>query len=161
MAFNPFHSFRKHQKVCVRRADHCLHVRLYSTGSAARPIRHQLLVYSHGDTAGRKVVTLYGRDLYTNDLTAISKSRQLANEFMFAALNAAQTEASKDLQDYKPEKPDAADETFQRLSRRTERLFQARSPEEADAKSPAAPHRTRRAAASVGAGGQRPPQSGH
>jgi hypothetical protein len=127
MAFNPFHSFRKHQKVFFAILTIvCMFVFILQFGKG--DITSWFLGGSQG--RGEKVVTLYGRDLYTNDLTAISKARQLANEFIFAALSAAQTDASKDIQDYKPEKPDAADETFQRLSEGRAELFQARSPEE-------------------------------
>jgi hypothetical protein len=127
MAFNPFHAFRKHQKVFFAVLTIvCMFVFILSFG----PGDIKSWFAGAGQGRGDKVVALYGRDLYTNDLTAISKSRQLANEFIFAALSAAQTEASKDVQDYKPEKPDAADETFQRLSEGRSDLFQARSPEE-------------------------------
>ena len=133
MAFNPFHAFRRHQKVWFAMLTIvCMFVFILTGfGGKADPVSN-LLAYLAGRHEGEKVVTLYGRDIYANDLTAARKTRQLANEFMFAALNAAQTEATKDLADYKPEKPDAADETLQRLAaERFQRFGQAQSPEQA------------------------------
>src|SRR5665213_840042 len=127
MAFNPFHAFRKHQKVFFAVLTIvCMFVFILSFGPG------DIKSWFSGGSQGRgdKVVALYGRDLYTNDLTAISKTRQLANEFISVALNAAQADANKDVEDYKPEKPDPADETLQRLSAGRSELFQARSPEE-------------------------------
>ncbi len=128
MAFNPFHSFRKHQKVFFAILTIvCMFVFILQFGKG--DITSWFLGGSQG--RGEKVVTLYGRDLYTNDVTDIAKSRQLANEFIFTALNAAQKGAEKDIQDYKPEKPDAADDTFQRLATgRYELYSKAQSPEE-------------------------------
>ncbi len=129
MAFNPFHTFRKHQKVIFAVLTIiCMFVFILQFG---RGDITTWLMGGGGQGKGEKVVTLYGRDLYTNDLTLISKSRQLANEFIFTALLAAQTEAAKDFAEYKPEKPDAADEALQRLSEeRFKRFSQARTPDD-------------------------------
>jgi hypothetical protein len=128
MAFNPFHAFRKHQKVFFAVLTIvCMFVFILQFGKG--DITSWFTNARQGQ--GEKVVTLYGRELYTNDLTAIAKSRQLANEFIGAALSAAQKDAEKDVQDYKPEKPDAADETFLRLAAgRYELYSKAQSPQE-------------------------------
>jgi hypothetical protein len=128
MAFNPFHAFRKHQKAFFAVLTIvCMFVFILQFGKG------DITGWFTGGSQGRgdKVVTLYGRDVTTNDLTSISNSRQLANEFIFTALNAAQTDATKDVQDYKPENPDAADKTVQQLSEgRFELYSKAQAPEE-------------------------------
>jgi hypothetical protein len=128
MAFNPFHTFRKHQKVMIALLTiFCMFIFILQFGKG------DITTWFMGGSQGKgdKIVTLYGRDLNANDMTAISKSRQLANEFVFTALSAAQKDADKDIQDYKPEKPDAADETFQRLSEGKFDLYsKAQSPAE-------------------------------
>ncbi|HBI45463.1 MAG TPA: hypothetical protein DDY78_21805 [Planctomycetales bacterium] len=128
MAFNPFNTFRKHQKVIFAVLTIiCMFVFILQFGKG--DITH--LFSGAGQGKGEKVVTLYGRDLYTNDLTGISNSRQLANEFIFTALIAAQTDANKDIEDYKPENADEADKRLQVLSvGRRERYRDARGPED-------------------------------
>jgi hypothetical protein len=105
MAFNPFHTFRKHQKVIFAILTIiCMIVFILQFGSG--DVFSRFGIGHGGQGKGEKVVALYGRDVYSGDIEHTLQSRKLANELVLQALSTGEKTASKELNDYKPEKPD-------------------------------------------------------
>jgi hypothetical protein len=86
MAFNPFHRFRKHQKVFFAALTIvCMFVFVlqFGTGDA---IQRMLAWFGQGRGRGALVTTLYGKKIYEADLEETLRQRRLANNFMIAAV---------------------------------------------------------------------------
>ena len=79
MAFNPFHSFRKHQKaIFAVLTIVCMFVFILSFGPGD--------MFSRGRNArerGELVTTLYGRKVYQGDISRLRNQRSMANAFMY------------------------------------------------------------------------------
>ncbi len=79
MAFNPFHSFRKHQKaIFAVLTIVCMFVFILSFGPGD--------MFSRGRNArerGELVTTLYGRKVYQGDMSRLRNQRRIANAFMY------------------------------------------------------------------------------
>jgi hypothetical protein len=85
MAFNPFHRFRKHQKVFFAALTIvCMFVFVlqFGTGDA---IQRMLAWFGSGRGRGTLVATLYGKKVYEADLEEVLARRKLANNFLYAA----------------------------------------------------------------------------
>ena len=104
MAFNPFHAFRKHQKVFFAVLTIvCMFVFILQFGSG--DIFQRLL--GHGRQGkGDKVATLYGRDVYQSDLTRLGQIRSKVNQIYIAG---PVVEAVKTVMDDLVKDQDAAD----------------------------------------------------
>jgi hypothetical protein len=86
MAFNPFHRFRKHQKVFFAALTIvCMFVFVLQFGAGADPISRMLAWFGAGRNRGALVTTLYGKKVYENDLEEVLARRRLANNFMIVA----------------------------------------------------------------------------
>jgi hypothetical protein len=84
MAFNPFHAFRKHQKVIM-------------AGLVVVAMITFIFSFGPGDlfsgrqwggwrNKGKLVTTLYGRKVYESDLSLLVARREMANDFLFFVL---------------------------------------------------------------------------
>ena len=81
MAFHPFKHFRKHQKVYLAGLTIMTMIIFVFSFGAADPIQSALRwigMTRHGD----KVLDLYGKTIYTDDLDRLRMRRQLASEFL-------------------------------------------------------------------------------
>ncbi len=86
MAFHPFKHFRKHQKVYLAIVTILTMFIFIFTGFASRgadPVT-RLLLWIGGGRHGDKVLTLYGKTIYNDDLEKIRWQRQLASEFILS-----------------------------------------------------------------------------
>lgn len=84
MAFHPFKHFRKHQKVYLAIVTILTMFIFIFTGFASRgadPVT-RLLLWIGGGRHGDKVLTLYGKTIYTDELEKLRWQRQLASEFI-------------------------------------------------------------------------------
>ncbi len=104
MAFNPFHAFRKHQKVWFAGLTIvCMIVFILQFGSG--DIFQRLM--GHGPRGkGDKLTTLYGRDVYQSDLTRLGQIRSRVNQIYIAG---PVVEAVKTVMDDLVKEQDAAD----------------------------------------------------
>jgi hypothetical protein len=85
MAFNPFHTFRKHQrKLLAALAVFCMFMFVVSSGLGRGDTVYQLLGL-FGATRGRGsvVATLHGRKVTEGDLAKLRRDRDLASTFLF------------------------------------------------------------------------------
>jgi hypothetical protein len=102
MAFNPFHAFRKHQKVLLA----CITlVAMFSfilcSGLASRSdVVFEFFANLFGGRARYpQVTTLYGKTVNTAEVAALHRQRQLAQEALGAAYSLAGAELQKKLRD--------------------------------------------------------------
>lgn len=112
MAFNPFHRFRKHQKVVFAGLIlMCMFVFILSIGSGrSDPITQLMERFGAGRQRGQLVTTLYGSKYYESDLERLSRRRQAADEFLrFAMQQAAQTTVDEVEKQQKEAKPEGRD----------------------------------------------------
>jgi hypothetical protein len=85
MAFNPFHRFRKHQKVFFAILTIvCMFVFVLQFGSGD-PIQRLLSWIGAGRGRGAVVAKLYGKKIHEADLEEVLARRRLANNFMIVA----------------------------------------------------------------------------
>ncbi len=84
MAFNPFRRFRKHQKVFFAvMTIVCMITFVFSGSVPPAPIPSRTpCAGSAWPANGRRVLPLYGKKIYTDDLDKLRMHRQLANEFL-------------------------------------------------------------------------------
>ncbi len=84
MAFNPFHRFRKHQKVFLAAlAVLCMIIFVFQFG--AGDVFTRALQWVGGSGArGDLVTTLYGEKFYERDLATLKRHRQIANDFLLS-----------------------------------------------------------------------------
>ena len=108
MAFNPFHSFRKHQKVIFAVLTIICMFVFILTGFAGKadPLSNLLGMFG-GKHQGDKVATLYGRDLYQSDITRLAQRRALVNQIYIAGPVA---EGVRSIMDDMVKDQDAADQ---------------------------------------------------
>src|SRR5262245_13634390 len=87
MAFNPFHAFRKHQKVIFAGLTILCMVTFILTGSlTGRGDFFDWLITSMGGQGKLpQIATLYGKKLTQLDINALRDGRLLANEYMAIA----------------------------------------------------------------------------
>jgi hypothetical protein len=84
MAFNPFHRFRKHQKVYFAILTIvCMLVFVLQFG-AGDPFQRLLGWIGMGRNRGEKVTALYGKSVYQRDLDELKRQRVLASDFLVA-----------------------------------------------------------------------------
>ncbi len=86
MAFHPFKHFRKHQKVYLAIVTILTMFIFIFTGFGPRwadPVTRVLMWMGAGHR-GEKVLTLYGKSIYTDDLEKLRWRRQLASEFVLS-----------------------------------------------------------------------------
>jgi hypothetical protein len=86
MAFHPFRHFRKHQKVYLAIVTILTMFIFIFTGFASRgadPVT-RMLMWIGGGRHGEKVLNLYGKSIYTDDLEKLRWQRQLASEFVLS-----------------------------------------------------------------------------
>src|SRR5207249_3428207 len=98
MAFNPFHSFRKHRKVVFAALTIvCMFTFILSGVGGFRgsdPIERLLNVFGSTRHQGPLVVTLHGKKLYQSDLDRLRVGRQLANTLALQAAGEAREVAA-------------------------------------------------------------------
>jgi hypothetical protein len=86
MAFHPFKHFRKHQKVYLAIVTILTMFIFIFTGFGPRwadPVTRVLMWMGAGHR-GEKVLTLYGKSIYTDDLEKLRWRRQMASEFILS-----------------------------------------------------------------------------
>ncbi len=91
MAFHPFKHFRKHQKVYLAITTILTMFIFVFTGFASRgadPVT-RILMWIGGGRHGDKVVTLYDKNVYTDELEKLRWQRQMAHEFILFNVRAA------------------------------------------------------------------------
>jgi hypothetical protein len=82
MAFNPFHAFRKHQKVFFAILTIiCMITFVFSFGRGDL-FQRLMAAMGAGRSRGPVVTTLYGKKVHEGDLDRVLRRRQLANEYM-------------------------------------------------------------------------------
>jgi hypothetical protein len=88
MAFNPFHSFRKHSKVIFAILTIiCMFTFILSGGfGKADAFEWFLSLFGAGRSQGKLVTTLYGDKVYEGQISDRSRSRQIANDFALKAV---------------------------------------------------------------------------
>lgn len=90
MAFNPFHTFRKNQKVLLAAmAIFCMFVFVLQFGRGD-PIEKLMGLFGSGRggfAKGEYVATLNGKKIYQGDLSAVQARRELATGFLINAAN--------------------------------------------------------------------------
>ena len=99
MAFNPFHKFRKHQKVMfaiMTIVAMFSFVLLSGVGTGGDMISALGHWFGRGST-GPAVADLYGKKVTLVDLRELSQQRQIANFFMSAATSAARDKRMEEL----------------------------------------------------------------
>jgi hypothetical protein len=89
MAFHPFKHFRKHQKVYLAALTimtMIIFVASFGRGDLFATLQSWMAVtFRHGD----KVLTLYGKSIYTDELERLRQRRQLASEFLLYDVSGA------------------------------------------------------------------------
>src|SRR5262245_56960483 len=99
MAFNPFHWFRKHQKVLFAGLTVlCMVVLIFQFG-AGDPFPRALAWFGAGRGGGPVVATLYGKKVREMDLTRLAQHRKLASDFLVSTVYTAHQRACRDLLD--------------------------------------------------------------
>lgn len=93
MAFNPFHSFRRHQKVIFAvMAIVCMVLFVLSSGAGGADLLNQITEWVTGRRAARTkdtVATLDGKNIDGPTYDYTQRSRKLANSFVTMVVNAA------------------------------------------------------------------------
>src|SRR6478736_1869867 len=92
MAFNPFHAFRKHQKVVFAALTIiCMLTFVMAGGSfAGGDFFSELTRWVTGRSRTHEVATVYGRRISDRELQDLRRQRRLANAFMERAITQAQ-----------------------------------------------------------------------
>jgi hypothetical protein len=100
MAFNPFHRFRKHQKVIFAvMAIVCMFVFvLQFAAGRGDPLQRLMDWFGARRNQGEVVTTLYSKKVYQGDLERLSFDRQMANEFIMEVVVRAQIFGSEEVQ---------------------------------------------------------------
>jgi hypothetical protein len=94
MAFNPFHSFRKHQKVIFAvLAIICMFVFVLQFGRGD-PIERMMRLFGGGRAKGPLVTTLYSKKVYQSDLSRLLTQRRLASTFLASVIVPGQQETA-------------------------------------------------------------------
>ncbi len=113
MAFHPFGIVRKYQKVLMALATvFCMGVFILQFG---RGDLIESLLGRGGQNKGEKLITLYGKDVYSSNVTRDRQGRQLANQLVQAAVGSAGGDANKNVMAYNPDKPNADDDQLKQL----------------------------------------------
>jgi len=103
MAFNPFHAFRKHQKVLFAILTIiCMIVFVFQFGGAD-PFQRLLVWLGASRGRGQLVATIYGHKVYEADLDRLRQDRETANNFVMGnvffhlreAMNAVQKQTER------------------------------------------------------------------
>src|SRR5205085_11931557 len=97
MAYNPFRTFRKHQKKLFAGLTILCMITFVMTGSmvAGRDFFQGLMLMFGAGGRGPEVATLYGKRVQREELVRLQEQRQIANRFMFAALSTASRNAAQ------------------------------------------------------------------
>src|SRR5947209_4594380 len=92
MAFNPFHAFRKHQKVVFAALTIiCMLTFVMAGGSfAGGDFFSELTRWVTGRSRMHEVATIYGKRISDRELQDLRRQRGLANEFIVQAVLQAQ-----------------------------------------------------------------------
>jgi hypothetical protein len=102
MAFNPFHAFRKHQKVllaCITLVAMFSFILCSGLASKSDVVFEFFANLFGGKVRYPPVTTLYGRSVNTAEVAALHRQRQLAQEALGAAYGLAGAELQKKLKD--------------------------------------------------------------
>ena len=85
MAFNPFHSFRKHQrKLIAALAVFCMFMFVVSSGLGRSDPVYQLLgLFGLSRGKGSVVATLHGHKVTESDIAKLRHDREMASTFLF------------------------------------------------------------------------------
>src|SRR3954453_14589876 len=90
MAFNPFHSFRKHSKVVFAGLTIlCMVTFILSSGMGRGDFFSQMTDWFSGRVSRNAYVSLYGKDYSGRDVDEVAYQRRMANEYMDYAVGAA------------------------------------------------------------------------
>jgi hypothetical protein len=90
MAFNPFHSFRKHSKVVFAGLTIlCMVTFILSSGMGRGDFFSQMTDWFSGRVSRNTVVTIHGKQFSGADVDEIYTKRRIANEYMDAAVASA------------------------------------------------------------------------
>jgi len=83
MAFNPFHSFRRHQKVIFAGLTIvCMGIFVISSGMGGGDIFNQLTGWMSNRSRTHQAAKLYGHDVDEMTIAMTQRRRQLANDYM-------------------------------------------------------------------------------
>ncbi len=93
MAFNPFHSFRKHQKVFLAAVTIMAMVTFIFTGFAGDPIQRGLQAIANMRGRGPLLATVSGEKLYEFDLEKLARQRQAASDFLVIVASISERDA--------------------------------------------------------------------
>jgi len=97
MAFNPFHWFRKRQKVFLAAlVVLCMVIFIFQFGQGDLFTR-ALAWFGQSRRGGEVVTTLYGKKVYTSDLEQLAARRKLASDFLFLEVYQALPQAMEEL----------------------------------------------------------------
>jgi hypothetical protein len=101
MAFNPFHSFRKHQrKLLAALAVFCMFMFVLSSGLGRSDAVYQVLgLFGATRGKGSVVATLHGRKVTEGDIAKLRHDREMASTFLFIAARSGAAEVLRKLQD--------------------------------------------------------------
>jgi len=119
MAFNPFHAFRKHQKVLFAGLTIlCMFTFVAMSGvSTGGDLFSQLVPLFGGQSRGKmEVANLYGRSIDQQEIVLLRQQRRLANEFMSIATQNAQENLTADIIKTVPEFDKALQDQLQTLT---------------------------------------------
>src|SRR5438270_11667329 len=100
MAFNPFHAFRKHQKVVFAALPIVGMLTFVMAGGsfAGGDFFSELTRWLTGRKGTQEVASTYGRRVTDRELVELRRQRRLANEFMQQALLIAQENIYNEVQ---------------------------------------------------------------
>lgn len=117
MAFNPFHGFRKHQKVVFAALTIiCMLTFVMAGGSfAGGDFFTELTRWVTGQSRSHEVATLYGQRINDRELQELRLSRRLANDFMQQAVLHAQENVFVNVQNSLSQFDQADQEQLQRI----------------------------------------------
>jgi hypothetical protein len=118
MAFNPFHAFRKHQKVFFAALTIiCMLTFVMAGGSFAGGDFFSELTRMITGGRGRipEVAMVYGRKISDRDIQELRQQRRLANDFMLLAASSARDNIIKNFQKYLPQLDQADQNQLQEI----------------------------------------------
>jgi hypothetical protein len=116
MAFNPFHSFRKHQKVVFAALTIiCMLTFVFSAGLGRGDFFSELERMFGGRGQIPEVANVYGKSVTTRDIVELRQSREMANTFMLAAVGEARGKVVREVKEKIPEFDDRYKGQFDQL----------------------------------------------
>jgi hypothetical protein len=114
MAFNPFHSFRKHQKYWMAGAVLVCMLTFVLCGAGMGSKGLDDLVMTYFRPKGEELVSINGRNYHYPDLTKLKENRQIANDYMRELLKTAVKTMQRYITQAKASQQEKSDENLKR-----------------------------------------------